>query len=219
MKFKHEIKEGNILVIHLSGDLIGEDNGASILELASDNINNKVRYCIVDISQVRYINSSGIGVLITILTKFRNKGGEVYLINPSENVKKLLIITKLNAIFNVAESEEDAVKRMMTMLTELKDCLNKINENTVKHFVHDQLITDSYLGHKVIEAVLMKVSVHKNSSYEVAHEKDGFDGYIGSVPVLIEPFKNHQDPCLDEDIMKRIFYKKDGEILHIYVDF
>ena len=113
MKFKHEVKEGNILILSLSGDLIGEDNGASILELATDHIKNNVRYCIVDISNVRYINSSGIGVLITILTKFRNKGGEVYLVKPSENVKKLLIITKLNAIFNVAETEEEAVNGLL----------------------------------------------------------------------------------------------------------
>jgi anti-sigma B factor antagonist len=113
MKFKHEIKEGNILQLTLSGDLIGEDNGASILELATESIKNSIRYCIVDISNVRYINSSGIGVLITILTKFRNKGGEVYLVKPSENVKKLLIITKLNAIFNVADTEEEAVQGLL----------------------------------------------------------------------------------------------------------
>ena len=113
MKFKHEIIEGKILVLFLSGDLIGEDNGASILELATDHIKNNIRYCIVDISHIRYINSSGIGVLITILTKFRNKGGEVYLVKPSENVKKLLIITKLNAIFNVAEDEEEAVNGLL----------------------------------------------------------------------------------------------------------
>lgn len=108
MNYTHEISD-NILFIRLSGDLIGEDNGASILELATDHINRDIRNCIVDISDVRYINSSGIGVLITILTKFRNKSGEVYLVKPSENVKKLLIITKLNAIFNIVESEEDAV--------------------------------------------------------------------------------------------------------------
>ena len=113
MKFKHEVKEGNVLVLSLSGDLIGEDNGASILELATDHIKRNIRYCIVDISNVRYINSSGIGVLITILTKFRNKGGEVYLVRPSENVKKLLIITKLNAIFNVAETEDEAMSSLV----------------------------------------------------------------------------------------------------------
>ena len=92
MKYTHEVID-NTLVVHLSGDLIGEDNGASILELATDHIKRNIRHCIVDISEVRYINSSGIGVLITILTKFRNKGGEVFLVKPSENVKKLLIIT------------------------------------------------------------------------------------------------------------------------------
>ena len=113
MKFKHEIKEGKVLILSLSGDLIGEDNGASILELATDHIKNNIRYYVVDISNIRYINSSGIGVLITILTKFRNKGGEVYLVKPSENVKKLLIITKLNAIFNVAEEEDEAIQGLL----------------------------------------------------------------------------------------------------------
>jgi len=49
-------------------------------------------------------------VLITILTKFRNKGGEVFLMKPSETVQKLLVITKLNAIFNVIQNEEEAFK-------------------------------------------------------------------------------------------------------------
>ena len=113
MKFKHEIKEGNILLLSLSGDLIGEDNGASILELATEHIKNSVRYCIVDISNVRYINSSGIGVLITMLTKFRNKGGELVLIKPSESVEKLLIITKLNSIFNIAPDLNHAITELV----------------------------------------------------------------------------------------------------------
>jgi anti-sigma B factor antagonist len=54
------------------------------------------------------MNSSGLGVLITVLTKLRNKGGEVVLLNPSEQVKKLLLITKLNNIFNIFDSKEEA---------------------------------------------------------------------------------------------------------------
>ena len=109
MNFKHEIKN-NKLIIRLAGDLIGEDNGASVIEVVTDAIQNKVMNCIVDISGLRYINSSGIGVLITILTKFRNKGGEVYLMSPSESVQKLLVITKLNAIFQIINSEEEILK-------------------------------------------------------------------------------------------------------------
>jgi anti-sigma B factor antagonist len=109
MTFEKEIKE-NALILRLSGDLIGEDNGANLLELATSAIQQQVLTCIIDISKLRYINSSGIGVLITILTKFRNKGGEVYLMKPSENVQKLLVITKLNAIFQIVQNETEVAK-------------------------------------------------------------------------------------------------------------
>lgn len=109
MNFSHELKNDK-LIIRLSGDLIGEDNGASIMEAVSSALQKGVMVCVVDISGLRYINSSGIGVLITILTKFRNKGGEVYLMKPSESVQKLLVITKLNAIFHIVQSEEEVVK-------------------------------------------------------------------------------------------------------------
>lgn len=96
-------------MLRISGDLIGEDDGSRLISAVNDAVGHNVPTCIVDISALRYINSSGIGVLITILTKFRNKGGEVYLMNPSENVKKLLAITKLNAIFQVVKSEGEAI--------------------------------------------------------------------------------------------------------------
>lgn len=108
MKFNTEIKD-QVLIIRLEGDLIGENDGATVLAKATDAIQEKVLQCIIDISKLRYINSSGIGVLITILTKFRNKGGEVFLLNPSESVQKLLIITKLNAIFQITKTEEEAL--------------------------------------------------------------------------------------------------------------
>jgi anti-sigma B factor antagonist len=108
MNFAQEIK-GNSLILRISGDLIGEDNGTQLIEAVNEAASHKVSICIIDISELRYINSSGIGVLITILTKFRNKGGEVYLMNPSENVKKLLVITKLNSIFQTIKSEEEVI--------------------------------------------------------------------------------------------------------------
>lgn len=80
------------------------------MEAVNNAIQQKTLTCIIDISELRYINSSGIGVLITILTKFRNKGGEVYLMKPSANVQKLLVITKLNAIFQIVQSEEEVEK-------------------------------------------------------------------------------------------------------------
>ncbi|SKC79318.1 STAS domain-containing protein [Ohtaekwangia koreensis] len=109
MNFTYETKQDRLL-IKLSGDLIGEDSGASVIEVVNSAIQDKALTCVIDISNLRYINSSGIGVLITILTKFRNKGGEVYLMQPSESVQKLLVITKLNAIFQIIQSETEVIK-------------------------------------------------------------------------------------------------------------
>ena len=108
MKYQHEVAN-NVVQLSLEGDLIGEDNGASLIELSSDYISKGNTKCLINIEKVRYINSSGIGVLITLLTKFRNKGGEVVLVKPSENVEKLLIITKLTAIFSIASSVEEGL--------------------------------------------------------------------------------------------------------------
>ncbi|WP_456457666.1 STAS domain-containing protein [Reichenbachiella sp.] len=104
--------EGDLVFINFEGDLIGEENGPEIIEAVNDSLSNKIIKCAVDISDVRYINSSGIGVLITILTKFRNKGGEVVIVNPSEHVKKLLAITKLNAIFTIVDSIVEAKEEL-----------------------------------------------------------------------------------------------------------
>ena len=111
MKFKHTT-EDNIVHFTFDGDLIGENNGPELVEIVGDMLDNGVKLSTIDISDVRFINSSGIGVLITLLTKFRNKGGDLVLVNPSEQVNKLLIITKLNAIFNIVGSREEAIESL-----------------------------------------------------------------------------------------------------------
>lgn len=111
MTYSHEVK-GTEMTLKIDGDLIGETKGIELIELINNLLNQGIKNALVDIENVRYINSSGIGVLITILTKFRNKGGEMYLIKPSDHVKKLLIITKLQAIFNIVESKEEALNRI-----------------------------------------------------------------------------------------------------------
>lgn len=105
MKLTYQIeKEEKSCYLHLRGDLIGDEVGPKLVELVSDSVNDKIMNFVVDLSEVRYISSSGIGVLLTMLTKMRNAGGEVFLVSPSEHVKKLLIITKLNNIFTVFDS-------------------------------------------------------------------------------------------------------------------
>ena len=111
MNHSHKIEAG-VLLLKMEGDLIGEVEGPELMETINQAFIENIKYCAIDISNVRYINSSGIGVLITILTKFRNRDGEVCLINPSEHVQKLLIITKLTAIFSIADNMSEAMEKL-----------------------------------------------------------------------------------------------------------
>lgn len=109
MKIEHTL-EDNILIIRLEGDMIGGPETQKLMDLANNTIDDSMLLSAIDLSNVRFINSSGIGVLVSLLTKFRNRGGELVLINPSEHIRKLLIITKLNAIFTIAEDETNAIQ-------------------------------------------------------------------------------------------------------------
>jgi anti-sigma B factor antagonist len=108
MKFTYKQSEDEkVHYLFIEGDLIGDEVGPKLVEVVSDAIEEGKKIVVIDLSGVRYISSSGIGLLITMLTKMRNVGGEVFLTSPSEHVKKLLIITKLNNIFTVFDSVED----------------------------------------------------------------------------------------------------------------
>ena len=111
MEFTSET-QNQILILFLKGNLISNDQEIELMNLIEENLDNNIILCAIDISELKFINSSGIGLLITILTKFRNKSGEVFLIKPSEQVNKLLIITKLHAIFNVVDSQAEAIEKL-----------------------------------------------------------------------------------------------------------
>jgi anti-sigma B factor antagonist len=107
MKLTHALVD-SILFARLQGDLIGNPDSQQLVDLVNTSIKESMILCAIDLSAVRFINSSGIGILVSLLTKFRNRGGEMVLINPSEHIRKLLIITKLNAIFTVVEDDAQA---------------------------------------------------------------------------------------------------------------
>lgn len=102
----------DIVTIGLEGDLIGGYNDTALFNEVDELVLQGALLCMVDLSKVRYINSTGLGILTTLLAKFRNRGGELVLTGPSEQLKKLLIITKLMAIFSVADNPTEAIVKL-----------------------------------------------------------------------------------------------------------
>ena len=103
-----------ILYLTLSGDLIGSPDTQQLLESVNEYLGEAVTNCAMDLSNIRYINSTGIGVLVSLLTKFRSRGGEMVLINPADHPKKMLALTKLNNIFTVAADKATARQQLTT---------------------------------------------------------------------------------------------------------
>jgi anti-sigma B factor antagonist len=100
-------KDPKVHYLFMEGDLIGDEAGPRLAEMVSDSVEEGIKILVIDLEKVRYISSSGLGLLITLLTKMKNAGGELFLTAPSEHVKKLLIITKLNGIFKVLDSVDE----------------------------------------------------------------------------------------------------------------
>jgi len=111
MTITSTVKNG-ILFVHLAGDLIGSSDTDQLLQSVNAHLGEELNHCAVDLSETRYINSTGIGALVSLLTKFRSRGGEMVLINPAGHPKKLLAITKLNNIFTIAADEAAACQQL-----------------------------------------------------------------------------------------------------------
>lgn len=105
-----------VLRISLEGDIIGFQDAQMLFTEVDDIISQGVLLCVVDISNIRYMNSTGINILTTLLAKFRTQGGEMVLTKPSQQVEKLLIVTKLTAIFTIVEDQSAAISRLKNEL-------------------------------------------------------------------------------------------------------
>lgn len=105
MEFKSKKNKDNVL-IRIQGRILSMHDAQPLLDEVEEKISEGNQFFILDLSLTEYINSEGLNVLLKILTKTRTVGGETILCQPSEELEKLFIITKLVHIFNVLPSIE-----------------------------------------------------------------------------------------------------------------
>ncbi|MGE5498835.1 MAG: STAS domain-containing protein [Syntrophothermus sp.] len=109
MKIKTTEKYGAV-VIELKGNVMGGPEAQELSDLLHKLIEEKKLHVIIDLSDVKFMNSSGLGMLISSLTTMKNGGGNLKLANATEKIYSLLIITKLVSIFENFDSVDEAVK-------------------------------------------------------------------------------------------------------------
>ncbi len=97
------------MLLSLEGSLIEQHNLSKTLEQISEITEPDHLNFIIDLSNIETMNSSGLNLLIHLLTKSRNAGGEAILICVPERLNNLLVMTKLNNVFTVAPNLEAAL--------------------------------------------------------------------------------------------------------------
>jgi anti-sigma B factor antagonist len=99
----------NFTVLFVEG-LIKLGESAEFFSSALENVlKNENTNVIIDFTKIDYIDSTGIGELVGYLGKFSNQNRKLVLVNPSERIQKLLKLAKLDSVFKIYGSEDEAI--------------------------------------------------------------------------------------------------------------
>lgn len=100
------------LLISLSGRLIEKSQAEALIKEFEQVIANGPNKYLMSLSELEYVNSTGLNLIIGMFTQARNSGGELVIGGISPKVKKLMIMTKLDSIFKIYDSVEEAADHL-----------------------------------------------------------------------------------------------------------
>jgi anti-sigma B factor antagonist len=103
---------GTATIFRLEGSLMGDSTQQQFKDAVLKLLEQGQKHIILDFSRVRNVNSAGLGSLITLFSRTRLVGGEFILAAVPQNVRNLLHITRLDTVFVISDTVEDALKRL-----------------------------------------------------------------------------------------------------------
>jgi len=98
----------NFIEFNLSGKVLSDEDVKYLNTEVDIAIENKIVNFILNLEGLEIINSMGLNCFIKIFTKARNNNGEMYIVNISDKINQVLLLTKLNSVLNIATSLEEA---------------------------------------------------------------------------------------------------------------
>ncbi|HPG39713.1 MAG TPA: STAS domain-containing protein [bacterium] len=101
--------EGKVLVISITGELMAGQDSDHLRNIIDEAIKDEHIEVVADMKGVAWMNSSGLGMLISALTSLRSAGGDLKLANLSDRIRRPMQITKLDTVFQDFTSVQEAV--------------------------------------------------------------------------------------------------------------
>ena len=110
MSLKMSTRESNgIVIIDLSGQITLGEASAALRDEVRDQSGHGFKKILLNLADVTYIDSAGLGELTAAFTSVKNRGGELKLLNLTKRVHDLMQITKLYTVFDVYDDEKKAL--------------------------------------------------------------------------------------------------------------
>src|ERR1039457_3601254 len=112
MEFSFNVEDRDgICILNLKGNLMDRGQTTEILDEVENQILNGINSFIISMDEFKYMNSTGLNTLVTILTKSRKSGGDTVICNIPPKINELLLITKLNTVFIVCKDIDNAIRQ------------------------------------------------------------------------------------------------------------
>ena len=108
MKLSDRVENG-VAILEPAGKIMGGSDATLLHERLHEHIDKGVKKVVIDLSGVDWVNSTGLGILISGLTTIKSNGGQLKLANVTEKIKSLLTITKLVTVFDSHDTVESAL--------------------------------------------------------------------------------------------------------------
>lgn len=99
-----------VTIVDMSGRITLGEGSVILRDSIKDLIGKGQKKILLNLGDVSYIDSSGIGELVSAFTSVRNQGGELKLLKLTKKVHDLLQITKLYTVFDIKDDEADAIR-------------------------------------------------------------------------------------------------------------
>ncbi len=109
MAFDVKRETGEVVVFDVEGQLI-VGNRQELKQAVLAELEGGARKFLVDFTNTGYIDSSGLGVLVSLSKKIREQGGELRLSSLNEDLRTLFELTKLDTLFRIADSREEGLQ-------------------------------------------------------------------------------------------------------------
>lgn len=110
MAFSYKMdKKGDLAILEMGGRLVDKSEAVEVSVEVEEELEEGTSRFIIDVENLEYMNSTGLNIMINLMNKSRNKGGEAVIVGAQPRIKSLFTVTKLHSVFTMKDTRKEAV--------------------------------------------------------------------------------------------------------------